>query len=371
MSQANESIAVGGRTGEELPTSLSTCSLTEGSTPFDRDAEFWLDDGSVILVARQVGFRVYRGLLASQSRVFRDVFSSSSSSASETYQGCPLVHVSDSPQDLRHLLRVLIPVYNRNFFLANQTKVFMTFDHLSAVIRLSHKYDIEDVLSQGCLALRTCFSSTFDSFGTVSVTLPGVPGASPYSTVHPIPSVNLARLTGTPDILPYAVYKCFLLDGKLLDGWTREDGTVEHLNNQDLRRCLDARSAIVNEIKKSMFTVFGPSSRACGTNRAKSCEKEISATLMAVLSKEGLGDVHSDILSSWRQSQIAKSAACNACRVRMLDLDTQYRKECWGRLPDIFSLKDDLNKNSSAQPERSSSSSEDESRLVSCSQLTS
>ncbi|KAI0640931.1 hypothetical protein C8Q79DRAFT_873204, partial [Trametes meyenii] len=220
--------------------------------------EFWLDDGSVILVAHQVGFRVYRNLLASQSRVFRDVFSSSSSSASETYQGCPLVHVSDSPQDLRHLLRVLIPLYHRNFFLVNQTKLFMTFDHLSAVIRLAHKY-IEDVLSQGCVALKTCFSSTFDSFETVSVALSGVQGTGPYverSTVHPIAAVNLARLTGTLDILPYAMYMCFLLDGKLLDGWTREDGTVEYLNSQDFRRCLDARAAIVKEINKSMSIIF-------------------------------------------------------------------------------------------------------------------
>ncbi len=40
-----------------------------------RDNELWFEDRTVILVARDVEFRVYKGLLADHSPVFRDMFS--------------------------------------------------------------------------------------------------------------------------------------------------------------------------------------------------------------------------------------------------------------------------------------------------------
>lgn len=82
-------------------------------TPLLHDDEFWLEDGNIVLVTRNVGFRVYRALLAAQSTIFADTFAASSSTTDESYAGCPLVHLSDSPEDLRHLLRVLIPKTKR------------------------------------------------------------------------------------------------------------------------------------------------------------------------------------------------------------------------------------------------------------------
>ena len=70
--------------------------------------EIWFDDGNIVLVARETAFRIYRRLLAGQSTVFSDMFASSTSSPDETFDGCPVVHLSDSPHDLAHL-RVLLP----------------------------------------------------------------------------------------------------------------------------------------------------------------------------------------------------------------------------------------------------------------------
>ena len=76
----------------------------------ERHYEFWLDDGNIVLVAREnVAFRVYRGLLAAQSTVFEDMFASSSPLADESFDGCPLVRLSDSSMELAHLLRVILP----------------------------------------------------------------------------------------------------------------------------------------------------------------------------------------------------------------------------------------------------------------------
>lgn len=74
-----------------------------------RDEEFWYDDGTVILVAGDVEFRVYKGILSEASAVFRDMFSFPQPPAPPTADGCPIVHLSDSPEDLRHVLRVYTP----------------------------------------------------------------------------------------------------------------------------------------------------------------------------------------------------------------------------------------------------------------------
>ena len=80
------------------------------SNPPEPDDEFWLEDANVSLVARGVDFRVYRGLLSSQSPVFSALLSTPSTLGRSTENGLSILNVSDSPKDLRHLLRVLVPL---------------------------------------------------------------------------------------------------------------------------------------------------------------------------------------------------------------------------------------------------------------------
>lgn len=77
----------------------------------ERDEEFWENDGNVVLVARNVEFRVYKGVLAYHSPVFADMFSlpQPADASSETPHDCPVVHLDDSPEDLRHILRAILP----------------------------------------------------------------------------------------------------------------------------------------------------------------------------------------------------------------------------------------------------------------------
>ena len=89
-----------------------------------RDEEFWFEDGTIILVVRGVGFRVYRGILAAVSPVFQDMLSvaqpdevalpqghgeAGASPALQRYPACPIVHISgDSPRDWRYVMRDLM-----------------------------------------------------------------------------------------------------------------------------------------------------------------------------------------------------------------------------------------------------------------------
>ena len=78
--------------------------------PTVQSGEFWFEDGTVILVTCDVEFRFYKGLLASVSPVFKQLFADSRvvrtvpMDQEQTFS-CPVVHVSDSPKELRYMLR--------------------------------------------------------------------------------------------------------------------------------------------------------------------------------------------------------------------------------------------------------------------------
>ncbi len=92
-------------------TMASSSAFSPGSTLL-RDPELWFDDGNLVLIAGGVQFCVYKGLLTSQSAVFKDMLSlpqPASDDASLQDDSTSLiratVHLSDSPEDLRHFLR--------------------------------------------------------------------------------------------------------------------------------------------------------------------------------------------------------------------------------------------------------------------------
>ncbi|KAI0742434.1 hypothetical protein C8Q80DRAFT_1188366 [Daedaleopsis nitida] len=82
--------------------------LDDSQKVLKRDADFWFDDGTVILIAWDVEFRVYSGLLTSQSSVFKDLLAQPQPVRTVTIHGiekipCPILHLSDSPEELRYL----------------------------------------------------------------------------------------------------------------------------------------------------------------------------------------------------------------------------------------------------------------------------
>lgn len=71
-------------------------------------SDIWLEDGNVVLQAEDTQFKVHRGLLARVSPIFADVFSVPQPAGGDlTVEGCPLLHLQDSAQDINHLLSAL------------------------------------------------------------------------------------------------------------------------------------------------------------------------------------------------------------------------------------------------------------------------
>ena len=98
------------RPASPLPSHFT---MTE-ETSLKRDEEFWFEDGNLILVAGDVEFRVYQGPLIAHSPVIKDTLSlpqpaeDSGRYAPHGASSCPIVPLADSPEYLRHFLRVFL-----------------------------------------------------------------------------------------------------------------------------------------------------------------------------------------------------------------------------------------------------------------------
>lgn len=74
-----------------------------------RHPDLWFDDGSVVCRAENTLFRVHMSQLARHSECFRDMFALAKPSKEEedVVDGCPVLDLQDSPQDLASLFAAL------------------------------------------------------------------------------------------------------------------------------------------------------------------------------------------------------------------------------------------------------------------------
>ncbi|KAI0703104.1 hypothetical protein C8Q76DRAFT_801952 [Earliella scabrosa] len=303
-----------------------------------RDEEFWLEDGTVILIARNVEFRIYGGLLANHSPVFKDLFARPQSSRPVSMHGdqilqCPVVHLSDSPQDLRHILRAYVPTGGQgpNATLYDEKKP--SFSVISACIRLGHKYQLTASYEQSLKYLKSHYTHDFRVWDGIDNWQP-----EGWGSLEAIGVVNLARLIGEPSLLPTALMTCALLDHDLVDGFTREDGTQENLTLQDLGLCLKAKSSIRKaSIRIVLATLAAPPSPQCTEgpicNRAM---RKMSTRLHNFTNALVDGDPFAS-LEEYVKDGVFKM--CNHCQKALQDRHWDSRQALWDILPQLLQIE--------------------------------
>ena len=81
-----------------------------------RDANFWMSDGTITLVAEDVEFRIYKSVLAEHSPFFAQMFTlPQPDTPAAPHASCPVVELSDNPEDLRHVFHALLPRKNARY----------------------------------------------------------------------------------------------------------------------------------------------------------------------------------------------------------------------------------------------------------------
>ncbi|KAH9923953.1 uncharacterized protein BXZ73DRAFT_50707 [Epithele typhae] len=311
-----------------LPSELATVSLN-GS--IKRDEELWFEDGNIVLLCRGSAFRMYRGLLTRNSVIFRDLFSMAQAPSAETVDSCPVVHISDSPEDLRHLLRALYGM--RKFPIMPGER--MEFAELAALIRMSHKYHVEDVHARAMHHLKLYFTNDLTTWDTA--------GADGNAFLHITPpdalaAVNLARLTHADSVLPTALYLCAQLDGELAAGVERPDGTTERLDARDLELVLRARTELVRASTRGACAICRPvPSAQCASKGCERALREILGMMLDGLQKDPIGDIAGyaalDSWEHWIEDVVELWPLCEPCRGMLHARDLEVRKDVWKHLP--------------------------------------
>lgn len=100
---------------DSIPAQFNSVSV-QTDPSLRRDDELWFATGNLVLIAREVEFRIWKAPLIKHSPVFKDMLSlpqdAASSEIASDMGGCAppaAVHLLDSPEDLRHFLRAFVP----------------------------------------------------------------------------------------------------------------------------------------------------------------------------------------------------------------------------------------------------------------------
>jgi hypothetical protein len=89
---------------------LDASPRSSDSSKWVRHPKLYIQDGNVVLLCENTLFRVYGGVLAMNSQVFKDMFSLEGiqPTDAETYDGCPCIRLPDQAKDIERLLNVLL-----------------------------------------------------------------------------------------------------------------------------------------------------------------------------------------------------------------------------------------------------------------------
>jgi hypothetical protein len=72
-----------------------------------RHPDLWFDDGSIVLCAESTLFCVHRTTLSAHSTVFSDMFGIPQPPDQDAIEGCTVIQLSDTEEDVELLLRAL------------------------------------------------------------------------------------------------------------------------------------------------------------------------------------------------------------------------------------------------------------------------
>ena len=211
-----------------------------------------------------------------------------------------------------------------------------SFDVISATIRLGHKYQMTMLVEHSINYLKLYYNDDFLAFSKRG-RLYWPPS---FKAEHAIGVINLARLIDAPSLLPLALYHCTFLGTKLMDGWTRDDGTVEHLSDSDLRRCIEARAALVHARTVFLFSMFdGTVSPGCA--RRKLCAAALRNAQHALVSSEEIALEYHPLRYTWVDAVAVledRKKVCGSCAHEVIERAKNGQKNIFDRLPKIFGI---------------------------------
>lgn len=324
------------------------CTDYEGS-----HLSFWYPDGNLIIQAQQTIFRIYGGLLSSQSSVFEDMFKFPQPAEGDLYEGCRIVELYDSPVDLYYFLQATHSMYVsisvmghafltffRSFYSSKEMEKLVA---IQGILRLSHKYDVPILKTRMIDLLSRYYPTSLDAVDT-RLNWENEQDLDKSATFV---ILNLVRKVECLQLLPMIMYDAvvqfepdelaFGVPTTLL-GPLSSHVTID--NVEDRRRCLRARG--------TRFTIFQGSINMsvcdeadCGGMTEQDCNissRWASVELQMVPSAAPLTSLGSIGGYGHVWSRLGNMELCDICPSEKRDSFNLARRKVWLELPDAFGL---------------------------------
>ncbi|KAI1787699.1 hypothetical protein LXA43DRAFT_1084738 [Ganoderma leucocontextum] len=304
-----------------------------GTPDLQKDEDVWLSDGNIIVIAEdKVAFRVHKSILSLRSEIFCDLFSlpDADAATAETciVDGCPIVHISDSPDDIRRLFLVLC--CGKNYYYNRDVLISVPFEVLASLIRMAHKYAIQDVLDDALSRLKKYYTHDLSAWQD-----PESRARYVATTDEDAPQVvALAHLTNTPLLLPTALFVCV----RLATGYSVEDdGSVK-----------SRISSLSVPEQARLMHAMGYLTQACATRAlhlvaAVPCTSCVASDLPGgkggfaePLSEHGAWPIAEEL---WDHENWLKF--CGSCRDALAKTDKMAMRTLWKILPSVFDVNID------------------------------
>ncbi|TDL16701.1 hypothetical protein BD410DRAFT_755212 [Rickenella mellea] len=301
----------------------------------------WFDDGNIILTTSFSLFRVHRGLLSMNSPVFADMLSMPQPDHMEdSYEGNPLVELRDNDTDFTHLLRFF---YDHRYY---QGGTETTFEKISGLLRMSTKYQMDDLRNEIISHLALAYPSTVEKYLEAVDPKTQLPLFPPFPGQH-FAVVALARETDASVLLPAALWRSMGMPTRdILNGVVDLKGTRYTLSPTDIEMCMvgkvdvykhlvRAETSLPNKLKKSECI----RQEQQGDPSFWPCIEIVRPTVVHHFSSAGapIRDNY-DVLIDMRAFEAWRPHVCDSCRT-LADLKIlQWRQRWWDALPILFDL---------------------------------
>ncbi|KAJ2924397.1 hypothetical protein H1R20_g12693, partial [Candolleomyces eurysporus] len=167
----------------------------------NKHSAFYFNDGSIVLRVESVLFKVHSSILGRHSEVFHDLVEVPQPNDCEKVDGCPVVDLQD---DVEEFTDTLGAIYDPFHFDAIDSKSSLNtlLNALSGILRISTKYNMDQLRKKSIRLLEAKFPSTLD--GCISL----LKSQFRYDSKDIVRIITLAGRTNVPSVLPWAYYLC-------------------------------------------------------------------------------------------------------------------------------------------------------------------
>ncbi|KAF7297643.1 BTB domain-containing protein [Mycena kentingensis (nom. inval.)] len=293
-----------------------------------RSPNLWWDDCGLVIQAENTLYRVSRDQLAAASPIFRDMLLLPAPPDAETYEGCPLVRLPDSAEDITNFFSAL---WLFQFFGAYPTRT--TFAIVSSVLRMGDKYGVDGLRARALTHLNAMHPISLSGWKE----LPSWED-EPFllELYERSPSVvALLRKLSLTWMLPVAFYRlCDCTN-------TATILSADNMSLKDKQRALVAVRLLEGRENATVLRFLAGSYAITGCKDVPYCLKRRMDNYEQAL---GWGtmqdrDVTGQLpLSIWTKDDWTQLDVCKPWGAWMKDDHAARLSDFWDRLPEIFEL---------------------------------